>query len=134
VTRGHCRFPGCDLVGRFQVHHMVHREHGGPHGVDNLITLCAFHHRVVHEHGYRIELLMGQVTVHRPGATPVTDQPATAPTGPDLTTLHDLAELTIAEETITGAWDGARLRYDDLNCALSFLLDRRSTPGDPTNN
>ena len=69
-----------------------------------------------------------------PDAAPVTNQPTPPPTGPDLRTLHDLAELTIAEETITGAWDGARLRYDDLNCALSFLLDRRSTPGDPTNN
>ncbi len=132
--QGHCRFPGCDLVGRFQVHHIVHQEHGGPHQLDNLITLCAFHHRVVHERGYRIELLLDQVTVHRPGTTPVTNQPTPAPSGPDLRTLHDLAELTIADETITGLWDGTRLRYDDLNCALSFLLDRRPTPGDPTNN
>ena len=131
--QGHCRFPGCDLLGRFQVHHIVHQEHGGAHRVDNLITLCAFHHRLVHERGYRIELLLGQVTVHRPGTTPVTNQPTTAPTGSDLRTLHDLAELTIADETITGHWDGTRLRHDDLSWAIAFLHTQR-TPTDPTNN
>lgn len=131
--QGHCRFPGCDLLGRFQVHHIVHQEHGGAHRVDNLITLCAFHHRLVHERGYRIELFLDQVTVHRPGTTPVTNQPTTAPTGPDLRTLHDLAEITIADETITGHWDGTRLRHDDLSWAIAFLHAQR-TPTDPTNN
>ncbi len=132
--QGHCRFPGCDLLGRHQVHHMVHQEHGGPHAVENLITLCAFHHRVVHERGYRIELLMGETIVHRPGRTPVTNAPIPAPDGPDLTTLHHLADLAIAEETITGHWDGTRLRHDDLSWAIAFLNARRTTPTDPTTN
>ncbi|MCB1004231.1 MAG: DUF222 domain-containing protein [Acidimicrobiales bacterium] len=131
---GHCRFPGCDLLGRHHLHHMVHQEHGGAHRVDNLITLCAFHHRLVHERGYRIELLLDLVTVHRPDAEPVTDAPTPAPDGPGLDTLHHLAELAIADETITGHWDGTRLRHDDLSWAIASLHARRARTGDPTDN
>ena len=113
---------------------MVHQEHGGAHRVDNLITLCAFHHRLVHERGYRIELLLDLVTVHRPDAEPVTDAPTPAPDGPGLDTLHHLAELAIADETITGHWDGTRLRHDDLSWAIASLHARRARTGDPTDN
>ena len=125
MTRGHCRFPGCDLVGRFQVHHMVHREHGGPHGVDNLITLCAFHHRVVHEHGYRIELLMGQVLVHRPDRDPLTHVPA--PAVDDELELRNLAEgLDIDDTTAMSLWDGTRVRADDLSWAILSVRQRQN--------
>jgi hypothetical protein len=88
---------------------------------------------LVHERGYRVELLLDQVIVRRPGTEPVTNQPTPPPTGPDLITLQDLAELTIAEETITGLWDGTRLRYDDLSWAIAFLHAQRRTPGPDLN-
>jgi len=31
-------------------HHIIHWAHGGPTDVDNLILLCGFHHRFLHEH------------------------------------------------------------------------------------
>ena len=31
-----------------------HWSHGGPTDLDNLILLCGFHHRFVHEHGWHI--------------------------------------------------------------------------------
>ncbi|HKZ06365.1 MAG TPA: DUF222 domain-containing protein [Methylomirabilota bacterium] len=48
-----CRFPGCGL--RFvQAHHIRHWAHGGPTTLSNLVLLCRYHHRAVHEDGYQI--------------------------------------------------------------------------------
>lgn len=48
----HCRYPGCTARSFLHAHHLVHREHGGPTVVANLILLCSFHHRMVHEVGW----------------------------------------------------------------------------------
>ncbi len=45
----HCRYPGCTARQFLHAHHVIHREHGGPTIVANLILLCSFHHRLVHE-------------------------------------------------------------------------------------
>ena len=51
---GLCRFPGCGHRRWLQVHHIQHWAQGGPTDLDNLILLCGFHHRFVHEHGWHI--------------------------------------------------------------------------------
>ena len=48
-----CRFPGC-TNRRTDAHHVVHWTHGGATSLANLCSLCRRHHRLVHEHGYRI--------------------------------------------------------------------------------
>jgi hypothetical protein len=49
-----CRFPGCQL--RFtQAHHVKHWADGGETGVSNCLLLCSYHHRLVHEGGWRVE-------------------------------------------------------------------------------
>jgi hypothetical protein len=48
-----CRFPGCGL--RFtDAHHVVHWANGGDTSLQNLLLLCARHHRAVHEGGFRV--------------------------------------------------------------------------------
>jgi hypothetical protein len=50
-----CRFPGC-THGRFlEAHHVEHWADGGETSVENLVHLCSFHHRELHEGGCRIE-------------------------------------------------------------------------------
>lgn len=49
-----CRFPGCETTYWVHIHHLVHWSRGGRTDLDNLVTLCGFHHRLVHEHGWRI--------------------------------------------------------------------------------
>jgi hypothetical protein len=44
----HCRVPGCGSHHRLDVHHVVHREHGGDHRPGNLIAVCPRHHRMHH--------------------------------------------------------------------------------------
>ncbi len=51
---GTCRFHGCGNKGWLQVHHIRHWSKGGTTDLDNLILLCGFHHRFVHEHGWHI--------------------------------------------------------------------------------
>jgi len=50
-----CRFPGCGVRSRrTHAHHLVHWAHGGPTDLDNLVSLCRFHHRRLHDGAYRI--------------------------------------------------------------------------------
>ena len=53
---GGCRFPGCGSRRRTHAHHITHWAHGGETAMDNLVLLCPFHHRAVHEGGWRVEM------------------------------------------------------------------------------
>jgi hypothetical protein len=51
-----CTIDGCGSRYRLQVHHIVPRSQGGTHDVENLTTLCWWHHQVaIHGRGYRID-------------------------------------------------------------------------------
>jgi hypothetical protein len=49
-----CRFPGCGTRAFTQAHHIVWWRHGGRTDLDNLLLICSFHHRLVHEYGWRV--------------------------------------------------------------------------------
>jgi hypothetical protein len=52
VRDGGCRWPGCNL--RFTAaHHVEHWAEGGETRLGNLLLLCSFHHRKVHEGGWK---------------------------------------------------------------------------------
>jgi hypothetical protein len=44
-----CRFPGCMHVRYVDGHHVRHWVDGGETKLSNLVSLCRFHHRAVHE-------------------------------------------------------------------------------------
>jgi hypothetical protein len=50
-----CRFPGCTQRRFLHAHHIEHWAHGGRTDLSNLVQLCRFHHRLVHEGGYTVE-------------------------------------------------------------------------------
>jgi Domain of unknown function (DUF222) len=71
----HCRFPGCwrkpDVC---QVHHLIHREDGGPTSLANCYLVCRFHHLIaIHRWGWKL-------TANPDGTTTAT--------GPDGRVLH----------------------------------------------
>jgi hypothetical protein len=37
-----------------QAHHIVHWEDGGPTDERNLVLVCQFHHRAIHERGFEL--------------------------------------------------------------------------------
>ncbi|MEA2628394.1 MAG: hypothetical protein QOJ10_854, partial [Chloroflexota bacterium] len=50
-----CRFPGCDRQVNWSTpHHIDFWAHGGPNNLPNLVLLCYFHHRQVHESGWQV--------------------------------------------------------------------------------
>ncbi|HEV8246496.1 MAG TPA: HNH endonuclease signature motif containing protein [Polyangiaceae bacterium] len=46
--RGCCVVPGCKHRNFVDVHHLLPRSDGGAHEPDNLVVLCAAHHRALH--------------------------------------------------------------------------------------
>jgi hypothetical protein len=61
-----CVFPGCE--GRWFLHaHHIMRWPLGPTDLLNLVLVCPFHHKLVHEHRWRVELAPdGSATWSRP--------------------------------------------------------------------
>ena len=50
-----CRFPGCGSTAFANAHHIVWWSRGGATDLNNLLLICGFHHRLVHEHGWTVE-------------------------------------------------------------------------------
>jgi len=65
-----CRFPGCGARAFTQAHHVTFWRHGGRTDLENLVLICSFHHRLVHELGWRLTRDRGgQVRWFRPDGT-----------------------------------------------------------------
>lgn len=43
-----CQYPGCSARKHLHAHHIVFRSRGGTNDPGNGVTLCAFHHRMLH--------------------------------------------------------------------------------------
>jgi Domain of unknown function (DUF222) len=69
---GGCTFPGCHHKRYVHAHHIWWWEWGGPTDLDNLVLVCDFHHKLVHEGGWRVELGREAGVVHwfKPGYVP----------------------------------------------------------------
>jgi hypothetical protein len=65
-----CRFPACGARRFTQAHHIVWWEHGGRTDLDNLVLVCSFHHKLVHELGWTLTRdADGMVAWSRPDGT-----------------------------------------------------------------
>jgi hypothetical protein len=107
-----CRFPGCESR-RVDLHHIRHWVNGGRTDLANLISLCPWHHKLVHDRGYTIAALPGAgFAFYGPdGSRLPASPPLPEPDGP-IDATHD-AEIT--PDTIIPPWYGERL---DLNHAI----------------
>jgi hypothetical protein len=51
----HCTFAGCTAPTMWcQAHHMVHWEDGGPTEERNLVLICSYHHKLIHQRGFTL--------------------------------------------------------------------------------
>jgi hypothetical protein len=67
-----CRFPGCANARYIDMHHIKHWANGGETKPSNLVLLCRFHHRAVHEGGFDVQVLDdGALRFVRPDGEPV---------------------------------------------------------------
>lgn len=53
---GGCTFPGCGTKAFVDGHHVWPWEWGGRTALANLTTVCHFHHKLLHEGGWRVQL------------------------------------------------------------------------------
>ena len=104
-----CRFPGCESR-RVDLHHIQHWINGGRTSLKNLISLCKYHHMLIHQRGYLIASAPGGAfTFHRPDGTLLPASPAP----PDLDgTINDCHDAAVTPATIIPAWYGERLDLD----------------------
>lgn len=85
-----CVWPGCTHRRYTDGHHVRHWADGGVTSLDNLVMLCRFHHRLVHEGGFGLTVgPHGAVAISRPGGDPIPQAPVTrVPGGEELIGLH----------------------------------------------
>jgi len=59
-----CAMPGCERRHGLAGHHITHWAHGGRTDLDNLVLLCAYHHRLFHEDGFSMRRRGGVLEIH----------------------------------------------------------------------
>ena len=70
---GVCQYPGCQESEYVDAHHIQHWAEGGETRLDNLVTLCRFHHRQLHRGCFDVRLngnsaeILAPVNVSEPG-------------------------------------------------------------------
>ena len=147
IRDGGCRFPGCNQHRWTDAHHIHHWADGGETSLENLVTLCRYHHRELHRGEYRIEhgtdgelIFMGAQQRAIPpaihpqfgdepdsgGAADTTDTAgATTTTAADrleqLQAEHRERGVKIDKSTAVTRWAGERMDY---STAIEWLLNR----------
>lgn len=110
-----CRFPGC--TNRITDAHHVHAwALGGTTTLANLCSLCRRHHRIVHEHGFRIERAAdGELRFFRRDGSTVPSLDTRPPGAID--GLREIQRANAARDVVIHAgtalprWDGTPVDY-----------------------
>jgi Domain of unknown function (DUF222) len=107
-----CRFPGCCNKKFVDGHHVEHWAHGGETKLSNLVTLCRFHHHLVHEGGVTIRILDdGAFRFVKPDCSSIDSHcPQTQGRSSALFAQHE--DIRIDEKTAVTLWDGKRCDYE----------------------
>lgn len=123
-----CRFPGCANTRHVDAHHIEHWANGGETKPSNLVSLCSFHHRKVHEGGMQIHVLDdGALRFIKLDGTAI-DSVASGCTQPlsdwtEIPEAHRERGIRIDERTAATRWRGERCDY---GLGLRYCLRRRS--------
>jgi hypothetical protein len=110
-----CRFPGCRQARFLHAHHLNHWARGGRTELSNLVALCGFHHRLLHEGGWTLERRPGGgLRFRRPNGAPLPSVPA-PPRGERHQLLYRNGRAGLRLDDLTGA---PRVSFDRLDLPL----------------
>jgi hypothetical protein len=118
-----CRFPGCTHTRHVDAHHVRHWADGGETKLSNLVELCGWHHRLLHEGGYGLLITDdGALVFTRPDGERIPDVPRPLVlTGDPVAVLAaDNHRHGVSAETFRCQWDGAPPDYS----TMVQLLDK----------
>lgn len=111
-----CRFPGCTFTRFLDAHHIKHWAHGGETKLSNLVTLCRWHHRLVHEGEIKVEPLhTGGWRFSKPDGCefrPVEADASLENEGTEIENTHRTQGLLITADTAATGWRGESMDYD----------------------
>jgi hypothetical protein len=126
---GGCRFPGCTHTRFTEGHHIRHWANGGETRLDNLITLCHFHHHLVHEGGYGLERTAeGRFVFTHPDGYALDDcRIVEGCFRGNISARNREAGVRIVPDTIDTRWIGERMDYSIAIDALIAARQRRET-------
>ena len=100
---------GCGIYAS-AIPYVQYWSRGGRTKLTNLISLCKYHHMLVHERGYLIAAGPGgEFTFYRPEGTAIPASPAPPPADGTIDGCH---EASITADTIIPPWYGERLDLD----------------------
>jgi hypothetical protein len=119
-----CRFPGCTHKRYTDAHHIHHWAKGGETKMSNLVTLCRFHHRKVHEGEVIVQVLDdGAIRFVQPNGKSFDSvtRNHTRPLGDwrQLPAVHERAGIHISAKTAATRWDGGPM---DDGMAMDYLM------------
>ena len=114
---GGCRFPACTHHRFVDGHHVEHWADGGETKLGNLVQLCRYHHGLVHEGGYGVQVTpAGDFLFTRPDGQTIETAPRLRTTACDngqiLMRMNERSGLEIDDETAVTLWDGVHMDYD----------------------
>jgi uncharacterized protein DUF222/HNH endonuclease len=107
-----CRFPGCTHTRYVDGHHVKHWAQGGETKLANLVTLCRFHHRQVHEGRVVVQILDdGAFRFVRPDGKSFESPAPRSTDWVRLVAAHELQGIRMNPQTAVTRWTGEALDY-----------------------
>ena len=121
-----CVFPGCTHKRYVDGHHIQHWADGGATKLSNLVSLCRFHHRAVHEGGLCVERCNDgawRFITPRGQAFESVLPDRTRPLShwTELPRQHEHAGIHVDPHTAASRWGGERMDY---SIAVDAMLYR----------
>ena len=118
---GGCRFPNCHARKWTDAHHIIHWADGGETSLGNLVTLCRYHHTLVHKGDFSIVKAGNDLLfVNRKGETirrAFVPQFPACPVSAEALAMtsqrHEQQGIAITEHTAQPDWLGDRPGYDE---------------------
>ncbi len=115
-----CRFPGCTQHRYVDAHHIRHWADGGETSLRNLVLLCRYHHRLLHEGGFKLALRDdGRLLFFRPDGVYIPAVPAPVLASRDIADDVAAAGIRVSAETCVPNWYGDAM---DLDRAVDGLV------------
>jgi Domain of unknown function (DUF222)/HNH endonuclease len=117
-----CRFPGCSFKRYVDGHHVRHWAAGGETNLSNLVTLCRFHHRLVHEGQIVVQTLDdGAFRFTRPGGESFESPLPPFADWRELVATNEAADIHVTPKTAITRWTGESIDY---GIAVQVLVEK----------